>query len=130
MRGVPVGKGYSEQELSALATADLFSPKRILFQVNSRTNKQADLPFTLADCVTGAMIHGVVDQASTRALKRDLKENTTTGVLLEDFQVAVRNVYRQHSDLNPAFDLEDFCDRRGLAYNQDVVARKVALCDD
>jgi hypothetical protein len=27
-------------------------------------------------------------------------------------------VYRQHAELNPAFDLEDFCDTHGINRNE------------
>jgi SpoVK/Ycf46/Vps4 family AAA+-type ATPase len=85
----------------------LFSEKRGLYQVQYR--KQTHL-FKLGDAVTGAMIAGLVDQATSQAMKRDLGAGKQTGVGHKDFQEAVNTVYRQHADLNPTFDLEDFCD--------------------
>ena len=95
----------------ALAVRDLYSDKRGLYKVQY---KRETLLFKLGDATTGAMIAGLVDQATSRALKRDLAHGTKTGVTLTDFQDAINTVYNHHAELNPAFDLEEFCDLHGI----------------
>lgn len=111
MKNIPVQGGGEAEELTGLAVRNLFSEKRVLYQVQHK--KQTHL-FKLGDTVTGAMIAGVVDHATSRAMKRDLKGGTRTGVTHQDFQEAIDGIFKQHGELNPAFDLEDFCDTHGI----------------
>lgn len=111
LKGVPMEKGVEVDELVALTVKELFSEKRGLYEVGFKRTKYT---FTLGHTVTGAMIAGLVDQATSVAMKRDLASGDMTGVTRKDFQLAVDTVFRQHADLNPAFDLEDFCDEREI----------------
>lgn len=124
MRGLPLAKGVELDEAASLAVTELFHPQRALYRVTH--HKQAEI-FRLADSVTGAMIAGVVAQAKSIAMKRDLaKGGTPKGVLPKDLAVSVNNHHIQHADLNATFDLEDFCDR--LGFDRKVVqVEKVAL---
>lgn len=113
MRGTPLMKGLDVEEVANLASAELFHHKRVLYRVTHQ--KSAEI-FRLADTVTGAMIAAIVAQAKGLAMKRDLAANSKKpkGVAVEDFQSAVNHHYLQHSELNPTFDLEDFCDKKGF----------------
>lgn len=112
MRGMPFAKGVEPEEVADLATAELFHAQRALYRV---THRNAAEIFRLGDAVTGAMIAGVVAQAKSIAMKRDLlKGGKPKGVLPQDFAVSVNNHHIQHADLNATFDLEDFCDRLGF----------------
>lgn len=120
MKSIPVQKGFERDELAALTVKDLFSDKRTLYQVQYR--KQT-FNFRLGDAVSGSLIAGLVDQATSRAMRRDLKGGTQTGVGLQDFQEAVSSVFKQHAELNPTFDLEDFCDANGINRNEATFAK-------
>lgn len=111
MQNIPFEKGFEPEELAALTIKDLFSEHRGLY--NLKQNKK-NWVFTLGDTVSGAMIKGVVDQATSIAMKRDLSNNTQTGVTRHDLQGAVDLLYTQHADLNPTFDLQDFYDLNGI----------------
>lgn len=123
LRGVPLVKGLDVEEAAVLATRELFHANRVLYRVTHRNTAEI---FRLADAVTGAMIAGVVSQAKSLALKRDRETKRPKGVTPEDFVVSVQNHYVQHSELNAAFDLEDFCDRLGFD-RRSVNVEKLAL---
>ena len=124
MRGLPLAKGVEIDEAATLAVEELFHPQRALYRVTHRNKAEI---FRLADTVTGAMIAGVVEQAKSIAMKRDLaKGGKPKGVLPQDFSISVNNHHIQHQDLNPQFDLEDFCDRLGFD-RKEVQIEKVAL---
>ena len=113
MSDMPLAKGLDAEEIAALASAELFNARRVLYRVTHA--KTAEI-FRLGDTVTGAMIAAVCQQAKGLAMKRDLAEKTKKpkGVTFEDFQEAVVHHYVQHSEMNPTFDLEDFCDQKGF----------------
>lgn len=123
MRGMPVIKGVDPEELANIAANELFATNRVLYRV---THRQTAEIFRLADAVTGAMIAGVVAQAKSIAMKRDLGAKKPKGVTPDDFKVSVANHYIQHADLNATFDLEDFCDRLGFD-RKSVNVEKLAL---
>ena len=113
MRNMPLAKGVEPDEVATIATSELFHQQRALYRVTHQQHT-AEI-FRLGDAVTGAMIAGVVAQAKSIAMKRDLlKGGKPKGVLPEDFIVSVNNHHVQHADLNATFDLEDFCDRLGF----------------
>lgn len=112
MRGMPLIGGLEPEELAHLGAKELFADNRVLYRV---THRQTAEIFRLADAVTGAMIAGVVSQAKSIAMKRDLNSGSApVGVTIDDVVQSVKNHYIQHADLNATFDLEDFCDRLGF----------------
>lgn len=112
MKGMPCANGMSHDELGVVAVKELFASKRALYRV---THSQKVEIFRLAHAVTGAMIAGVVSQAKSIAMKRDLMAKTKPkGVEVEDLVTSVHNHYLQHAELNATFDLEDFCDNLGF----------------
>lgn len=112
MNGTPLQKGLEFDEIVAAVTGELFHHKRVMYRVTH--NNKAEI-FRLADALTGAMIAGVVAQAKSIALKRDLTSGKKPkGVTTSDFVASVQNIYQQHAGLNSTFDLEDFCDRHGF----------------
>lgn len=123
MKDMPIIKGLDIEELANLATTELFSKKRVLYRVSHKSTAEN---FCLADVVTGAMISGIVSQAKSIAMKRDLNAKKPKGVTLEDFKQSVVNHYVQHADLSVTFDMEDFCDRKGFD-KKSVSVEKLAL---
>jgi proteasome-associated ATPase len=122
LRNIPL-KGIVEDELVERATADIFRPSRKIFKIVESGAKDERF-FTFGDCITGSMVEGIVGQATSRAIRRDI-ENTRkskakkpkevmTGVTPLDFKDAIEGVFRHHCDLNPDFDLEDYYERHSL----------------
>jgi len=70
--------------------------------------------FTFADVITGSMIEGICDQATSFALRRDIESGKKTGVRPTDVKEAIETVAQRHMGLNHKFDLEDYYERHSL----------------
>jgi proteasome-associated ATPase len=113
MKKIPLAKGVTEKKFIETARKEIFDPEKVLFRITH--NKEVHL-LKLAHSVTGAMVAGIIDQAKSLAMRRDLaKEGDPEGVNLKDLQVSIMNHYIQHSEMNSSFDLDDFCDTLGFS---------------
>lgn len=92
----------------AVAAADIFSKSRLLYRVNGEHD------FCLGDAVSGAVLENLAQKAKMLALHRDLRDNTRTGVLLEDFRAGVSQIFNQQRGLNHVYDLTDFAEKKGI----------------
>ena len=119
LKGIPI-VGMNVPEIAKRASADIFGARRKIYQI---TNGEFKGFFTFGDCITGSMIAGVAEQASSIALKRDVANKTMTGVTPEDIKSAVEVIYQSHLTLNHKFDLEDYCERNGIQEDSSQVAR-------
>lgn len=119
LRNIPT-VGIAAKEIAARATADIFHERRKMYQI-----KNGDFTgfFTMGDCVSGAMIAGIVQQATSAALKRDITDKTRTGITANDIKGAVETIFTHHHGLNHKFDLEDYFERHGLNEDACEVAR-------
>ncbi len=113
LRGVPL-VGCEPAEVAAHVTAEIFSSSRVMYKLAE--SGKPDHFMTLGDCVSGAMIAGIIDIATSLAMRRDLKSKggVLTGVTLDDFREAVHRTYVNHLGLNNKFDIEDYADARGI----------------
>lgn len=73
-----------------------------------------DLMFGFSDCVSGALLAGLVQQAKSKAIRRDISLGKQQGVMLEDFNESIDECFQQHLDLNHEFDILDFMDTHGI----------------
>lgn len=112
LKNVPLAEGFEREEAIALATAEVFSGRLGIYTIQA--NGSGELPFTLGDCVNGAMINGIVDKATSLAMKRDMREGSLTGVHPKELIRAVHLTYRQNRDINHDLNLIDFAERHGL----------------
>lgn len=127
MRGLPVVNGLNVEDLANIGVQSLFHDNKVLYRLTHQKNTEI---FRLGDAATGAMIAGIVSQAKSIAMKRDLASNSKpTGVRPEDFEVSCQNLYVQHASLNSTFDIEDFCEQKGFE-KSDVQVAKVKLKDN
>jgi|GEM_PF-1980567 len=119
LKNMPLSNGYSVEQLADLATKELFAEKRALYAIHLNGDRKGQvIKFTLGNLSSGAMIAGIVDQASSIALQKDLRENTTTGVSTENILCAVDQVQNEVIDLNHADDLAEFV----RDFREDVVS--------
>ena len=122
LKGVPLHQVVLE-ELAEIATDELWVD-RPLATIESNDGKK--LIFGLTDCVSGAMIAGLIHDAKGQALKRDLNRNQKVGLTIDDIKEAVGRTYVRHRDLNHRFDLVDFYEENGIEENS-VKYKKIAL---
>ena len=112
LKGVPLQDTDAEMVV-ARATAEFFSPRRVLLRT---TVKGMDsIPaFTLADCINGAMVEGMVQKATSIAMERDIRNRTVSGVTMMDFRNAIDWIYEQNRHLSQDLNLRDYADRHGV----------------
>jgi len=120
-RGIPVVDMEMDQMVKR-AVADCFHKRRKIYQVTDKSSKEEHW-FTFGDCLTGSMVKGIIDEATSLALRRDIENNTKTGVLPTDIKASIEAVYNRHMALNHKFDLEDFADTHNLSLEGCTVAR-------
>ena len=58
--------------------------------------------------MNGGMVAGVVDQATSIAMRRDLAENKQGGLHREDIAAAVDRIEEENRDLNHTDELAEF----------------------
>lgn len=109
LKSVPLYNGYTRDELSDVAALELFSEKRVLYSVQLNGNHQGQSrSFTLGHLASGAMVAGIVDQATSIALHRDIASGKPQGMSKDDLVQAVECTFQQNFDLNHNDEMADF----------------------
>lgn len=101
LRGVPLHNGYSVEDVAVAGRNALFAEEKKLFEIHVVNGHERVLPLKLGHICNGAMVAGIVDQATSIALHRDIKKGGRPGgVTLEDMAQAVDRVYEQNLDID------------------------------
>ncbi len=109
LRDVPFDNGYTRSNMAAYAAEKLYAEDLALYDV-SVLNKGvvSQKLFSLRHIVNGGMIAGIVDQATSLAIRRDIKNRKQSGISRHDLDHAVANVYGQNLDLNHQDELTEY----------------------
>lgn len=112
LSNVPIHNGYTVDELAEKTAEELFIGSTYgLYTVCLKKTEQrrnSMLTFSLRDLCSGAMIAGIVDQATSIALRRDMASGTACGISLDDLVAALHCVYRENFYLSHAEALAEF----------------------
>lgn len=99
LKGVPVADGEDREAMATAAVDALFCDSRAFW--NLQTQGGGTHRFTLANLVSGALIAGIVSQAVSEAMHRDLAgTGAPEGVRTDDLLTAVARVYEQNRDVD------------------------------
>lgn len=111
LRGIPI----SGHDPSVEGAEELFSDKYPLYDVGF--GGQGRMTMKLADIVSGAMVHGIVDHATSIALHRDIGKSARkpSGVSVDDVRLAIRRSYTQNIDLNHHDEILEFAEKHGAS---------------
>jgi proteasome-associated ATPase len=106
--GVPLNNGYTHADLADLLSTELFSRDRVLYNISTKTGSVRQ--FKLGDVVSGAMVAGILDHATSIALNRDITNGgkTAGGLCREDVVQAVVEVYGEQQQLDHSWELSEF----------------------
>ena len=105
LRSVPVNKEIHKDVLAQKASESLFSDDRVLYAINTKSG--GAIPFTLRELINGGMVVGIVDQAISIAIHKDIKKSAKTGLCEEDVMIAIDRVEFQNRGLNHKDELEE-----------------------
>lgn len=114
LKGLPLNNGYSYDELANLASQSLFSDEFKFYDLFFEESKT--MSFLLSHIVNGGMIASIIDQATSSAIRRDLKnpKKKCSGMTKEDLLQAIHFVYEQNKDLNHEDEIKDLIEDTGL----------------
>lgn len=107
MRDIP----QASENLGGYAANELFSEKWPLYELKTAKGRMV---FHLYHAVSGAMVAGVVEQASAKAIHRCVAAKATKGEVCKgDIDAALDSVYVEHLRLGHKLEMEDFAERLG-----------------
>lgn len=107
LKGVPLLNGYTHEDLAKFACEEVFSDNRLFYKIETKNDGVKS--FTLGQIINGGMIVGIVDQATSIAMDRDISLGQRGGLKKDDFLRAIDLVEQQNRDLNHADALAEFC---------------------
>ncbi len=85
---------------------ELFKEERQLYTISTRDGTKHN--FTLGNLASGAMIKGIVDQAVSFAIKRDISSGRARGVTKDNIEQAVSRVFEQNRLMDHRSEIEEF----------------------
>lgn len=107
LKNIPFGDKLVADEIAQFATATMYGEDAALYHINKKDGSIDQ--FTLGHITNGAMIAGIVDQATSFAMHRDIQTHADpTGVTREDVHRAVCYVTKQNRELEFKDDVKEF----------------------
>jgi proteasome-associated ATPase len=116
LKGVPLAAGLKKEKLAASAAKKLFSEEYKYYSVFDRKDPKAPKYFLLKHIVNGALIAGIVDKATTLAIRRDSgnPDKKPGGVKEKDLLEAIELVFKQNIGLDHEEPLSEFIENEGI----------------
>jgi len=116
LKGVPLADGLKKKDVAASAAKQLFSDEYRYYAVFDRKDPKTPRHFLLRHIVNGALIAGIVDKATTLAIRRDAdqQEKNPGGVKEQDLLDAIDVVFRQNIGLDHEEPLSEFIENEGI----------------
>lgn len=105
----------SVREMAERAAAYLYGDSYVMYNLHTQSGA---IDFTLGNMVNGAMIAGMVDKASTLALRREIAGSDKSGISLDDLQEAALDIFKQNQHLNHEEEVKEFIDLNTLQIDQ------------
>ena len=116
LKGVPLADGLKKEDAAASAANRLFSDEYKYYAVFDRKDPKTPKHFLLRHIVNGAMIAGIVDKATTLAIRRDSDhpDENPAGIKEKDLLDAIDMVFRQNIGLDHEEPLSEFIENEGI----------------
>ncbi len=116
LKGVPLSDGLKKEKIAGSAAKQLFSDEYKYYAVFDRKDSKTPKHFLLRHIVNGALIAGIVDKATTLAIRRDSNHPNENpgGVKEQDLVDAINVVFRQNIGLNHEEALSEFIENEGI----------------
>jgi proteasome-associated ATPase len=116
LKGVPLAEGQKRETAAASAAKRLFSEEYKYYSVFDRKDPKTPRYFLLRHLVNGALIAGIVDKASTLAIRRDSEkpDEKPGGVTEIDLADAIAGVFRQNIGLDHEEAISEFIENEGI----------------
>lgn len=116
LKGVPLANRLKKEDVAVSAAKRLFSDEFKYYAVYDRKDPGTPRHFLLRHIVNGALISGIVDKATTIAIRRDSvnPDKKPGGVQEKDLFEAIEMVFRQNIGLDHEEPLSEFIENEGI----------------
>jgi proteasome-associated ATPase len=116
LKGVPLADDLKKEDVAASAAKRLFSDEYKYYTVFDRKDPKMPKYFLLRHIVNGALIAGIVDKATTLAIRRDTDnpDENPGGIHEQDLLDAIDMVFRQNIGLDHEEPLSEFIENEGI----------------
>jgi proteasome-associated ATPase len=116
LKGVPLADRLKKKDVAASAAKRLFSDEYRYYAVFDRRHPEVPKHFLLRHIVNGALIAGIVDKATTLAIRRDSEhpDKKPGGIREQDLLDAIDLVFRQNIGLDHEEPLSEFIENEGI----------------
>lgn len=113
-KDVPLAGGFDAAGMASHAVGEVFDDKWSIFDITFSDKKRHR--FSLQHLLSGAMIAGIAERATSLALHRDLAEKSgrASGIRLSDVSAAVKHTYRSHLEVDHQDAIEEFANNRKI----------------
>lgn len=108
LKQVPIRKGMVHHKIVARAVRELFSEQYPIYKIAIQGKVKRSLTLGLQHICNGAMLTTIIQRAANIAMRRDIKENTQTGVDFGDLAHAMIEEYEENLPLEHTLALEEF----------------------
>jgi SpoVK/Ycf46/Vps4 family AAA+-type ATPase len=117
------GKRCDAETLAAAAADELFETRHKLYELSWNSVAGRPEVVYLSDCVSGAMVTGIVQKAVESAVKRDRESGELSAVGFDDVKSAIEKTFRQLAQTSHAEVIAEKSESYGRA--PDAVRRLV-----
>jgi len=116
LKGVPLANRLKKEDVAISAAKRLFSDEYRYYAVFDRKDPKTARHFLLRHIVNGALIAGIVDKATTIAIRRDAEHphKKPGGLQEKDLLDAIDVVFRQNIGLDHEEPLSEFIENEGI----------------
>ena len=116
LKKVPLAANLKKEDLAISAAKRLFSDEYRYYAINDRKDLKKPKYFLLKHLVNGALIAGIVDKATTLAIRRDSEhpDKDPGGLNEKDLLEAIDLVFRQNTGLDHEEPLSEFIENEGI----------------
>lgn len=124
--GKPLVAGVEESTDAAVAA--VYDKAHVLYRVRKHSSTGDGLPMTFGHVVSGAILAGIVDRATSRAMAREI-DGADEGVSIDDLTNAVHETVRSIADVDMTHEVREFVDgwESEVCSVTRVVGRKAAV---
>ena len=116
LKKVPLAGSLKKEDLALSAAKRLFSDDYRYYAINDRKDLKTPKYFLLKHIVNGALIAGIVDKATTLAIRRDSEhpDKEPGGMKEKDLLDAIDMMFRQNTGLDHEEPLSEFIENEGI----------------
>lgn len=115
LKGLPMVSGFDDESMASHAVGEIFDENKWGI-LSIKLNDGKVYKFSLQHLLSGAMVAGIVERATSIALHRDLASGSKAiaGITLSDVSSAVKHVFKSNLDVDHEAAVLEFANNRKI----------------